>query len=226
MDNPQLQRPPLPSADTIADRIKGAIFGAICANSLAGSSIGLNYKEIAGTVGLSGLRDFAPGLSRSFLPDHKAGELLADSYMALALGESLIAGAGKFDSSDLKKRLEALLTDSDFLKTSPGVPCIAALRHMADGAELAKEGAEATHANVAARVFPAGCLPGLGKSCRRSRGRGGRLSPLLYYRRAARQRRRCTQLCGPRNGHCSGTGSTLRRVVGRCCTRPGLCSPR
>ena len=164
MDNPQLQRLPLPSAETIADRIKGAIFGAICANSLAGSSIGLNYKEIAGTVGLSGLRDFAPGLSKSFLPDHKAGEFLADSYLALALGESLVASNGKFDPSDLKKRWEALLTDADFLKTSPGVPCIAALRHMADGAELAKDGAEATHANCAARVFPAGCLPGQGKS--------------------------------------------------------------
>ena len=164
MDNPQLQRANLPTAPVIADRINGCIFGAICANSLAGSSIGLNYKEIAGTVGLSGLRDFAPGLSRSLSPDHKPGELLADSYLALALGESLLASQGKFDPIDLKTRLEILLTDATFLATSPGVPCIAALRHMADGDEPDKEGPAATHANVAARAFPAGCLPGRGQS--------------------------------------------------------------
>ncbi len=164
MDIPQLQGPPLPAAETIADRINGAIFGAICANSLGGSAVGLNYKEIAGSVGLSGLRNFAAGLSRSALPDHEPGALLADSYLALALGESLLATAGKFDRADLKNRLESLLTDPEFLKTSPGVPCLAALRRMADEHPLAKDGAEATHANCAARVFAAGCLPGQGKT--------------------------------------------------------------
>ncbi len=164
MDNPALEKRVPPSEQVIFDRIRGTIFGAICANSLGGSAVGLNFKEIAGTVGLSGLRDFAPGLSRSLLPDHQAGDLLADAYLGLALGESLVGHGGRLDKGDLKQRFEKLLTDPDFLSAGPGVPCVSALRRMVDGEAPTRDEPESTHGNAVSRVFPAGCLPGAGKT--------------------------------------------------------------
>lgn len=148
----------------VHDRIKGAVFGAACANSLGGSTIGLNYKEIAATTGLSGLQDFAPGLSRSALPDHQPGELLADALMFLSLSESLIENKGRFNAVDLKRRFGRLLEDRDFLKASPGVPCLKGLRRLVDGEKPADDAAEALHANVASRACLLGCLPGGKKS--------------------------------------------------------------
>jgi ADP-ribosylglycohydrolase len=150
--------------DQVTDRIYGLILGAACANSLGGSGIGLNYKEIAATTGLTGLREFANGLSRSALPLHQAGDLLSDSLLGLCLAETLLAGKGKFDQEQFKKNCKTLLEDEKFLVTSPGATCLAGLRKLADGHKPAEEGAESVHANVAARVFAIGCLPGAPKS--------------------------------------------------------------
>ena len=151
-------------SDQITDRIRGLIFGAACANSLGGSGIGLNYKEIAATTGLTGLRDFAPGLSRSASPTHQPAELMADAFMGLCLAEALIESKGRLKEASLAKSFNVLLEDEEFLRTSPGATCLAGLRKLADGQKPSEEGMEALHANVAARVFAAGCLPGAPKS--------------------------------------------------------------
>lgn len=153
-----------PNKAQILDRIRGVIFGAACANSLGGSCIGLNYKDIVTSAGISRLRDYAPGLSKSALPNHQAGDVLADTYLALTVAESLIATRGKLDETDLRRRIGTLLEDEKFLKSAPGAPCLATLRRMADATEPFQEGIEAIHANVAARAYPAGCLPGPSKS--------------------------------------------------------------
>ncbi len=146
--------------EKIADRVRGAIFGSACGNSLGGSCIGLNRKDIVSSLGPSGLRDFSPGLTRSHLPDHEPGALLADTYLALELAESLIAHGGCFDADDLKARYKALLASDEFLQSAPGAPCLAALRRMVDGIEPVADGsAESIHDNGAARSYPAGCLP-------------------------------------------------------------------
>ncbi len=150
--------------DQVNDRIRGLIFGAACGNSLGGASVGLNYRDIAGTTGISGLRDFADALKRSSVPEHRAGELLADSLLGLALADSLIGTRGRLDEKDLKSRYGALLENDEFLRSSPGATCLAGLRKLVDGITPAEEGIEALHANVAARVFAAGALPGGSKS--------------------------------------------------------------
>ena len=147
-------------SEQVTDRINGLILGAACANSLGGSGIGLNYKEIAATTGLTGLRDFAPGLSRSAQPDHQPGELLADALMGLCLAEALIDCKGRLTEQSLQESYKCLLEDENFLGTSPGATCLAGLRKLADGQKPSEEGLEALHANVAARVFASGCLPG------------------------------------------------------------------
>jgi ADP-ribosylglycohydrolase len=81
----------------IKDRIYGTILGAACANSLGGSCIGLNRKDICQAVGQRGLKDFSPGLLRSYLPDHVPGTLLADTHLAMTFAESLIAHKGQLD---------------------------------------------------------------------------------------------------------------------------------
>jgi ADP-ribosylglycohydrolase len=144
----------------IRDRVRGAILGAACANSLGASCIGINYKDIVTTAAISGLRDYTPGLSKSARPDHKPGEILVDALLALSLAESLIANGGKFKAEDLKKRYSVLLENEEFLKASPGAVCLAEMRRMADNLEPFDAGPEALHANAAARAFPAGCLPG------------------------------------------------------------------
>ncbi|HEY9713826.1 MAG TPA: ADP-ribosylglycohydrolase family protein, partial [Chroococcales cyanobacterium] len=144
----------------VKDRIRGAVFGAVFGNSLGGSAIGLNYKEIAATTGVSGLRDFAPGLTRSLLPEHEAGALLADSFLSLSLAESLINNKGKFSVDDLKKRYAALLDDQEFLKSAPGVHCLSGMRKLVDSLTPNAEGPEALNASTSVRSCLMGCLPG------------------------------------------------------------------
>lgn len=154
------------SDERVKDRIRGLIFGAACANSLGGASVGLKYRDISGfrSSGITGVRDFADALAKSGVPDHKAGELLADSLLGLALADSLISTSGRFDEADLRQRFGQLLECDHFLKTSPGAACLTGLRKMVDGAEPAETGAESIHPNVAARVFAAGALPGGARS--------------------------------------------------------------
>src|SRR5438094_1007685 len=94
--------------EKVADRIRGAILGSACANSLGGSCVGLNRKEILASIGVGGLRDFSPGLTRSHLPDHEPGLFLADTWLALELANS-VAEKGDFDPEDLKERYQHLL---------------------------------------------------------------------------------------------------------------------
>ncbi|MBI2811709.1 MAG: ADP-ribosylglycohydrolase family protein [Candidatus Melainabacteria bacterium] len=150
----------------VNDRIRGLIFGAACGNSLGGASVGLKYRDISGfrSSGVTGVRDFADALAKSGVPDHKAGELLADSLLGLALADSLISSRGRLDETDLKKRYGELLENEAFLKSSPGAACLTGLRKMVDGTAPAESGAEALHPNVAARVFAAGALPGGSKT--------------------------------------------------------------
>lgn len=144
---------------SVALRIRGAILGSACANSLGGSCVGLNRKDLLACLGDAGLRDFSPGLARSFLPEHVPGDFLADTYLALELAESLIASGGQLDADDLKSRYTGLLQSKDFLVSGPGAPCLASLRRLADGESPATEGPEASHDNGAARAYPVGCLP-------------------------------------------------------------------
>jgi ADP-ribosylglycohydrolase len=146
--------------EKIADRIRGTILGSACGNSLGGSCIGMNRKDITSSLGPGGLRDFSPGLSRSYLPDHQPGALLADTFLALELAESIIDNAGQFSAQDLKERYKRLLETEEFLTSAPGAPCLAALRRMVDSGETVDDGSpEALHDNGAARAYPLGCLP-------------------------------------------------------------------
>lgn len=146
------------TTSTTAQRVRGAVLAAACANSLGGSSIGLNHKEILATAGAA-LRDFAPGLSRSVLPGHKAGDWLSDNYLAVALAESLLSNDGKYVEADLKQRFKGLLEDDAFLSAGPGAYCLSLMRRVADGGEAAEDAREAQHVSGAARAFPAGLLP-------------------------------------------------------------------
>lgn len=142
----------------VEERLKGVLLGAACANSLGGSAVGLNHKEILATAGAA-LRDFAPGLSRSLFPDHQPGRWLADTHLAVVFAESLIDNKGQFSGTDLKQRYSALLEDKDFLASGPGAHSLALLRRLADGGRPQKEDKDATHVSSAARAFSAGCLP-------------------------------------------------------------------
>lgn len=148
----------------ILDRVKGAVLGAACANSLGGSCVGVNYKDIITSAGISRLRDYAPGLSKSLLPDHKPGSILADSLLGIALAKSLLDKKGKFDADDLRARYRVLLEDQNFLTSGPGAVCLSGLRRMVDSLEPQESSSEALHANAAARAVAAGCLPGGKKS--------------------------------------------------------------
>lgn len=141
------------------DRIRGVFYGAACGSALGGSCVGLNHKEILATTGFSRLRDFAPGLSRSLLPDHKEGEYLSDVHMALTFADSLIENKGKFSAADFKNRLSRLLENEEFLQTKPGAHCLATLRRMADGRRPSEDPSEALHVSGVSRVYPAGCVP-------------------------------------------------------------------
>jgi ADP-ribosyl-[dinitrogen reductase] hydrolase len=145
-------------SEEIKDRIKGAIFGAACGSALGGSCVGLNHKEILATAGISVLRDFVPGLTRSRLPDHKPGELLSDAYLGLVLAESLIANHGKLDVEDLRLKYKELLESPEFAHAGADAHCLASLRRFVDRLDPATEGDEAVDVSGAARVFPVGCL--------------------------------------------------------------------
>lgn len=146
-------------SEEMKDRLRGAIWGACCGSSLGGSCVGLNHKEILATAGISVLRDFVPGLSKSQMPDHKAGDIHADAELGLALAETLIASGGKLQPSELKGRYTQLLECDNFLEGGPGPLCLAALRRMADESPLVDDEPESTHVSGAARAFPIGCLP-------------------------------------------------------------------
>ncbi|MBA3859092.1 MAG: hypothetical protein C0507_19475 [Cyanobacteria bacterium PR.3.49] len=146
------------SKDELKDKIRGVILAAACGNSLGGSAIGLNHKEILATAG-SSLRDFVPGLTRSVLPDHKAGEWLPESYLAIELAESLAASGGKYNRADLKERYVSLLSNEPFLASGPGAQLLKGLRRMADGVAPPDKSAGALHVSAASRAFPCACLP-------------------------------------------------------------------
>lgn len=146
--------------EQIADRIKGSIIGAACGNSLGGTCLGMNRKEIMFAVGIRGVRDFTPGLKKSLLPTYEPGALLADSLLAVEIARSLITTGGAFDSGDMKHRLSNLLQSDDFLNSAPGAHCLLPLRRMADGLPIENESqADSTHVSAAARAYAIGCLP-------------------------------------------------------------------
>lgn len=146
--------------EKVADRIKGTILGSACANALGGSCIGLNHRDIMLSVGPMGIRDFSPGLSKSFLPDHKPGNYLADTYMALDLALSLVEADGRFQDADFKRRLGLRLADPGFLAAHPGAHCLSALRRMVDGVSPLDDGSpEAVHDHGATRAYILGCFP-------------------------------------------------------------------
>jgi ADP-ribosylglycohydrolase len=151
-------------AQGIEDRIYGAIVAAACANSLGGSCIGLSRKEILVSTGLSSLKDFSPGLSRSRRPEHQPGNLLADSLLALTFAESLIENTGQFEAEDLKSRFGLLLESKDFLGSSPKAISLAFLRKAINGLPSIVEEQDITDITSAIISFPSGCLPGLPKT--------------------------------------------------------------
>ncbi len=143
-----------------SDRIRGTIFGSACANSLGGSCVGLNRKDILASLGSTGLRDLSAGLLRSCLPDHQPGAILADTFLALELAESLMDNTGSLNAADLRLRYAGLLECNQFLASGPGAPCLAALRRMSNGEVAAEpDSVEAVHDHGAARAYPIGCLP-------------------------------------------------------------------
>ena len=141
------------------DRIRGAILGAACGNSLGGSCIGLNHKEILGTTGLSVLRDFVPGLTRSQLPDHKPGRVLADFILGESIAWALIENHGQLNETILRSSFKDLLEDKSFLASGPGAHCLASLRRFVDQLPSTGDRLETTHVSGAARAFILGCLP-------------------------------------------------------------------
>ncbi len=146
--------------DQIADRIRGTILCAACANSLGGTCLGMNRKEIMFAVGIRGVRNYTAALPKSLIPDLVPGSLLSDTLLAQQLAQSLIVNKGSLDAEDLKERFARLLASEEFLKAAPGAHCLLPLRRLADGAddgEFAE--ADSTHVNAASRSYPAGCLP-------------------------------------------------------------------
>jgi ADP-ribosylglycohydrolase len=161
LDNSALGKAPSVAGSSIHSRIAGTLYGAVCANSLGASGIGLNHKDISATVGLSGLRDFTPGLSRSHMPDHQPGQLLADAYLGLVLGESIVHERGQLNAADLKNRFAELLSNETFANASAGVHCISSMRCLVDGVEPPENTPSSMHVSAATRVFAIGCLPGI-----------------------------------------------------------------
>ena len=149
-----------PQIEGIKDRVRGAILASACGNSLGGSCVGLTRKEILITTGFSQLKEFAPGLSRSQMPGHKAGDLLADSFLALTFAESLIKGNGHLDAEDLRKRFGELMEDPEFLASGPGAVCLGTIRCVIDATASGLECFNLPDPSTAVRAFPGGCLPG------------------------------------------------------------------
>ncbi len=150
--------------EKVSDRIRACILASACGNSLGGSSIGLTRKEILVSTGFSIAKDFLPGLSRSQKPTHRPGQLLSDSYLALAFAEAIIAGDGKLDKEKLRLELKSLLENEQFLQTTPGAVCLAGMRQVVDGLEQLPKELEIADIAVPFRAFIAGCLPGAPKT--------------------------------------------------------------
>ena len=146
--------------DEIKDKLKGALYGAACGNSLGGSCVGLNHKEILGTIGISVSKDFFPGLTKSQFPNHKPGEVLADFILGQTLAEDLIENDGILKEESLKKRFKELLEDERF-------PCLGTGRSLPGCAqEICRRTTSHGQTNLkqpmfsgAARAFTLGCLP-------------------------------------------------------------------
>jgi ADP-ribosylglycohydrolase len=143
-----------------SDRIKGSILGAAVGNSLGGTCLGMNRKEIMFSVGIRGVRDFTPGMQKSLLPTYEPGDLLADTLLAVEIARSLIETKGSFDSGNMKQHLTQLLKSEQFLNAAPGAHCLLPLRRMADDIQPKEEcEADSTHVSAAARAYAIGCLP-------------------------------------------------------------------
>jgi len=148
-----------PLDSEIANRIRGSILATACGNSPGGTCLGMNRKEIMLSVGIRGVRDFTPGLSKSLLPTYEPGTMLSDSRLAIAIARSLIASRGKFDSTEMKQRLTDLLTNNEFLDSSPGAHCLLPLRRLADDQPGDQGDPDNTHVSAAVRAAFIGCLP-------------------------------------------------------------------
>lgn len=146
--------------EAIKDRVRGTIWSSACGNSLGGSSIGLTRKEILASTGYSQLKDFSPGLSRSLLPNHKPGELLSDTYLALTFAESLVANNGRFEADDLRKHFTELLENPQFLASGPGAVCLGTVRCIIDATSSGLECFNLADPSTAVRALACGCLPG------------------------------------------------------------------
>lgn len=133
--------------------------GAACGNSLGATCLGMHRKEIMLSVGIRGVRDFTPALSKSLLPTYQPGTMLSDSLLAVEIARSLIAAGGKLDKVEMKQRLSHLLECKDFLDSSPGAHCLLPLRRMADDVPTEETDPDSTHVSAAVRSFFIGCLP-------------------------------------------------------------------
>jgi ADP-ribosylglycohydrolase len=147
------------SKSLVADRIRGTILGAACANSLGGPGLGMTRKEIMFAGGVHGFHEFIQALPKSLMPDYHPGELLSDTLVGLQLAESLIAHKGKFDADDFKQRLTKLLADDEFLLSNPGAHCLLPIRRLCEGYHCNDPDWDSSHVGPAARAFPVGCLP-------------------------------------------------------------------
>ena len=146
--------------DQIADRIRGTIFASACANSLGGTCLGMNRKEIMFAVGIRGIRDYMPGLQKSLLPEYEPGSLLSDTLMSLEIAESFIRSNGKYSQDDLKDRFIKLLESREFLDGAPGAHCLLPIRRLADNLPPDEDAIlDSTHVSAASRAFAIGCLP-------------------------------------------------------------------
>lgn len=144
----------------IANRIRGSILALACGNSLGGTCLGMNRKEIMLAVGIRGVHDYTPGLKKSLLPTYQPGSLLADTLLALQVADCAIENKGSIDTDSLKKKLTELLASREFLDGAPGAHCLLPLRRIADNMPPPQEGEQdSTHVSAAARAVILGCLP-------------------------------------------------------------------
>lgn len=144
----------------IADRIRGTILAMACGNSLGGTCLGMNRKEVMFAVGIRGVHDFTPGLKKSLMPTYQPGSLLADTWMALQMAESAIANKGTLSTTDLKQRLTTLLGSAEFLDSAYGAHCLLPLRRIADNSPAGEtDGEDSLHVSAAVRAIVLGCLP-------------------------------------------------------------------
>jgi ADP-ribosylglycohydrolase len=146
--------------EQIADRIRGTILSMACGNSLGGTCLGMNRKEIMFAVGIRGVHDYTPGLKKSLLPTYEPGSLLADTLTAIEVAECAIENKGALQPEALKKRLVDLLLRKDFLEASPGAHCLLPLRRVADNLPPCDDNdPDSTHVSAAVRAAILGCLP-------------------------------------------------------------------